>query len=136
MQEGKTGKPIFRHRYIGMKEEAIREEVDRLQMEVYALEKALNSFEEDVKENRNLIIDGQRKNEELIISLDEKFGKLQSNLDYEAPLKKQLVSITKDMGEKLKDANRQGWSRLEQFLLINTVLLVVVIVLVVVSILV
>ncbi|CBK74229.1 hypothetical protein CIY_14340 [Butyrivibrio fibrisolvens 16/4] len=136
MQEGKTGKPIFRHRYIGMKEEAIREEVDRLQMEVYALEKALDSFEKNGKENWNLIIEGQKKNEELISSIDERFSRLQSNLDYEAPLKKQLVSITKDMGEKLKDANRQGWSRLEQFLLIDTILLFVVIVLIVVSILV
>lgn len=135
MQDGKTGKPIFRRRYVGMTEEAIRQEVDRLQMEVYALEKAMYSYDKDGRENRDLIIEGQRKNEELINSLDEKLSRLQSNLDYEAPLKKQLVGITKDMGEKLKDANKQGWSRLEQFLVTNTILLLVIIVLIVVSIL-
>ena len=124
MAEEYKGKSIFSRRYIGMSGEAIREEIDRLQGQVYALEKALDSLKDDDKNFINAIEDNQRKMEKLVIELDKKITKLQSSLDYDAPIKAQLDTATKDIGAKLKAANQESIDKLVRVLQFNTVLLI------------
>ncbi|SDH27840.1 hypothetical protein SAMN05421493_10190 [Pseudobutyrivibrio sp. 49] len=125
MAEEYKGKSIFSRRYVGMSEEAIREEIDRLQGRVHALEKALDSLQEDDKNFINAIEDNQRKMEKLIIELDKKITKLQSSLDYDAPIKTQLDTATKDISAKLKAANKESVDKLIVVLQFNTALLII-----------
>ena len=124
MAEEYKGKSIFSRRYIGMSAEAIREEIDRLQGQVYALEKALDSLQEDDKNFINAIEDNQHKMEKLVIELDKKITKLQSSLDYDAPIKTQLDTATTDISAKLKAANQESIDKLVRVLQFNTVLLI------------
>ena len=73
------GKSIFTRRYIGMSEEAIREEIDRLQGQVYALEDALDSLKSEDKDFYNSVEEHQRKLEKMVTDLDSKITKLQSS---------------------------------------------------------
>ena len=124
MQEEYKGKSIFSRRYVGMSEEAIRDEIDRLQGQVYALEKALDSLKEDDKNFIDAITDNQAKMERLINDIDKKITKLQSSLDYDAPIKNQLDIATKDIGAKLKAANKESLDKLIRVLQFNTVILI------------
>ena len=121
------GKPIFSRRYVGMSEEAIREEIDRLQGQVYELEKALDSLKEDDKEFISAIEENQLKLEKLIKDMDQKITKLQSSLDYDAPIKNHLDNVTKDITKKLKAANKGSNALLVKVLQFNTILLIVLI---------
>ena len=121
------GKPIFSRRYVGMSEEAIREEIDRLQGQVYELEKALDSLKEDDKEFISAIEENQLKLEKLIKDMDQKITKLQSSLDYDAPIKNHLDNVTKDITKKLKAANKESNALLVKVLQFNTILLIVLI---------
>ena len=127
MQEEYKGKTIFSRRYVGMSEEDIREEIDRLQKRVYELEKALDSLREDDKEFINAIEDNQLKLETLIKDLDQKITKLQSSLDYDAPIKNHLDNVTKDISKKLKDANKETTKTLVRVLQFDTILLIILI---------
>ena len=121
------GKPIFSRRYVGMSEEAIREEIDRLQGQDYELEKALDSLKEDDKEFISAIEENQLKLEKLINDMDQKITKLQSSLDYDAPIKNHLDNVTKDITKKLKAANKESNALLVKVLQFNTILLIVLI---------
>ena len=124
MAEEYKGKSLFSRRYIGMSEEAIREEIDRLQGKVYALEKALDSLKEDDKNFINEIEDNQRKMEKLVMEIDKKITKLQGSLDYDAPIKSQLDKASKDISAKLKAANKESLDKMVRVLQFNTVLLI------------
>ena len=124
MAEEYKGKSLFSRRYIGMSEEAIREEIDRLQGKVYALEKALDSLKEDDKNFINEIEDNQRKMEKLVMEIDKKITKLQGSLDYDAPIKSQLDNASKDISAKLKAANKESLDKMVRVLQFNTVLLI------------
>lgn len=126
MQGEYNGKSIFSRRYIGMSEEAIREEIDRLQGQVYALEKALDSLKEDDKDFINAIEDNQQKMEKLIKDIDDKITKLQSSLDYDAPIKHQIDNVTKDISSKIKASNKESIDNLTKVLQFNTVLLILI----------
>lgn len=121
------GKSVFGRRYVGMSEEAIRNEIDRLQGQVYALEIALDSLKEDDKNFINAIENNQLKVDKLLIELDKKITKVQSSLDYNAPIKNQLDAATKDIGAKFKAANKESIDKLINILLVNTILLILLI---------
>lgn len=127
------GKMMFEHRYVGMSESAIREEIDRLQGELYAMQEALDFLSEDGKESRKAIVEGQRQNERLIKQLEEKVEKLKYTLDYESPVKTQITAATKEIsGQLQKDFD----SKMAKVILlggINTVLLIIAICIIVVS---
>ncbi len=127
------GKMMFEHRYVGMSESAIREEIDRLQGELYAMQEALDFLSEDGKESRKAIVEGQRQNERLIKQLEEKVEKLKYTLDYESPVKTQITAATKEIsGQLQKDFD----SKMAKVILlggINTVLLIIAICIIVLS---
>lgn len=96
MQGEYTGKPIFKHRYIGMAEDDIREEIDRLQGEVFELQQLLQIYSRDTGELKQNIFEAQMRNEKLIKSLEIKVQNLQDALDYTKPMKSQMDGIIKE----------------------------------------
>ena len=96
MQGEYTGKPIFKHRYIGMAEDDIREEIDRLQGEVFELQQLLQLYSRDTGELKQNIFEAQMRNEKLIKSLEIKVQNLQDALDYTKPMKSQMDGIIKE----------------------------------------
>jgi predicted RNase H-like nuclease (RuvC/YqgF family) len=117
------GKSIFTRRYIGMSEEAIREEIDRLQGQVYALEDALDSLKSEDKDFYNSVEENQHKLEKMVTDLDSKITKLQSSLDYDSPVKTHLDNFTKDISGRLRAVNRDLLVKLAVVLQVNTILL-------------
>ncbi len=135
MQNEYNGKPIFRHRYVSMDEESIREEINRLQGEIYAMQRTLELFGHDNNEIKQQVADNHEKNEKLLKSLEVKVNELKDSLDYGTPLKKQLDSVTKDFSAKIEEVynadrlkkQEKGMSTLTSLTIINTVLLIVLI---------
>ena len=119
------GKSLFSRRYIGMSEEAIRDEIDRLQGQVYELEKALDALKADDKDFADSIAENQIKMEKLVKSMDEKLTKLQSSLDYDAPIKNQIDNLTKDISTKVQAYNKDMFIKLARVMQFDTVLLIV-----------
>lgn len=76
MQGEYSGKPIFRRRYVSMNEDAIREEINRLQDELYSMQEALELFGKDNKDIRNQVLNGQENNERLMKVLGTKVENL------------------------------------------------------------
>ncbi len=125
MQGDYKGKPIFRHRYVGMDEDAIREEIERLQDELYSMQDALDYLHSNSNEARRISEETQIKNERILKAMDEKLIRLQRSLDYEAPIKTQLENVTKDINEKIFTLNNERWTKLYKLACVNTVLVVV-----------
>ncbi|MBR5635870.1 MAG: hypothetical protein IKW81_02940 [Pseudobutyrivibrio sp.] len=125
MQGEYKGKSVFSRRYVGMSEEAIRSEIDRLQERVYELERALDALKSDDKEFINSIEDNQIKMEKLVKELDEKITKLQSSLDYDAPIKNHLDNVTKNMRATLMDANKERLNLIAKVLQVDTILIII-----------
>ena len=103
MQGEYKGKPIFRHRYVSMNEDAIREEINRLQGELYAMQEALDLFGKGNSEIKQQILDSQYANEELLKKLEIKVHNLEDALDYSTPLKTQLNDTVSEFRIKLND---------------------------------
>lgn len=135
MQGEFNGKPMFRHRYVGMDEESIRGEITRLQGEIYAMEEALEYFNKDNNEIREQIAESQEKNEKLMRSLEIKLQNLEDALDYSTPVKAQLEAATKGFTSKLDEiynADRlkkqeKSMSAITSLTILNTILLLVLI---------
>lgn len=135
MQGEYNGKSIFRHRFVAMNEDAIRDEIDRLQDEIYTLQEALDIFGRDNKELRQQVIDGQSQNEKLIRELGIKVQNLNDALDYSTPLKAQLADATEEFKIRLNELcdeahhSKSGNSMkaLTAISIINTILLFVLI---------
>ncbi len=104
MPEEFKGPHIFRHRYIGLSEEDIRGEIDRLQGEIYAMQDALEFFSKDNREIKEQVAQGQESNEKLLRGLEAKVQNLQDALDYGAPIKAQIDTATKEFTEKMEAA--------------------------------
>lgn len=124
MQGEYKGKPIFRHRYVGMDEEAIREEIERLQDELYSMQEALDFFYSNSNEVRREANEAQLNNSRVLKGIDEKLVRLQMSLDYEAPVKTQLEKVTKDYNEKIFNLNNERWTKLYRLTIFNSFLIV------------
>ncbi|MCR5196515.1 MAG: hypothetical protein K6D38_09355 [Pseudobutyrivibrio sp.] len=98
------GPHIFKHRYIGLSEEDIRGEIERLQGELYAMQDTLEYFGKDNKQIREQIAQSQEANEKLLRGLETKVQNLQDALDYSAPIKAQIDTATKEFTEKMDAA--------------------------------
>lgn len=125
MQGEFNGAPIFRHRYIGMKEEAIREEIERLQDELYSMQDELEFLRSNSNEAKRVAADERIQMERTLKSIDDKLVGLVSSLDYEAPIKTQLEKVTKEYNEKIFELNNERWSKLYKLTIFNTILIVV-----------
>lgn len=123
MQGEYNGVPIFRHRYVGMNEEAIREEIDRLQDELYTMQEELEFLRSNSNEAKREAEDARIKNERMLKGIDDKMSRLLSALDYEAPIKTQLEKVTRDYNEKIFELNNERWSKLYKLAIINTILI-------------
>lgn len=123
MQGEFNGVPIFRHRYVGMNEEAIREEIERLQDELYTMQEELEFLRSTSNDARRQAEDDKIKNERMLKGIDEKMSRLISSLDYEAPIKTQLEKVTKDYNEKIFELNNKRWTKLQNLTIINTILI-------------
>lgn len=142
MQGEYNGKPIFRHRYVGMDEDSIRAEISRLQGELYAMQEALELFGNDNKDIRNQVAESQEKNEKLLKTLESKISDLQNALDYGTPIKKQVEDATKEITVKIQEIyntdrlkkQEKSMSVLTGLTIVNTVLLIALIILIVFSI--
>lgn len=138
MQGEYNGKPIFRRRYVSMNEEAIREEINRLQDELYAMQEVLELFGKDNKDIRNQVQAGQEGNERLLKALGKKVENLEEKIDYRTPLKAQLSETVEEFKEKINELygenKKQGIEKSIKWLtiltIVNTVLLLGVIMLV------
>ncbi|MBO5617335.1 hypothetical protein [Pseudobutyrivibrio sp.] len=138
MQGEYNGKPIFRRRYVSMNEEAIREEINRLQDELYAMQEVLELFGKDNKDIRNQVQVGQESNERLLKALGKKVENLEEKIDYRTPLKAQLSETVEEFKEKINELycenKKQGIEKSIKWLtiltIVNTVLLLGVIMLV------
>ena len=133
MQGEYNGKPIFRHRYVSLNEEAIREEINRIQDELYSMQEILELVTKDNKSLRQQAIDGQKSNERLLKELTDKVQSLQESLDYSTPLKAQVAAATADFKEKMESVyasaskERVPSKTLMICTVINTVLLLILI---------
>ena len=135
MQGEYNGKPIFKHRYIGMNEEEIRAEIDRLQSEIYSMEEYLEFYRKDNVQLRGEITAAQQQNEKLLRSLEFKVQNLQDALDYTKPLKSRLDTIVKEFEVNLESLyNTEGIKKqqrnvsvLTTLTVINTILILCVI---------
>ncbi|MCR5580060.1 MAG: hypothetical protein K6F66_00600 [Pseudobutyrivibrio sp.] len=144
MQGEYRGKPIFSHRYIGMDEDSIRAEIDRLQGELYSMEEALDFYSRDNRQIQEDISANQVKNEKLLRSMELKIQDLQDKLDYGTPVKTQLANVTKEFTEKLDEVynadrlknHEKSISTLIGISIANTILILILIGLVCYSILV
>ena len=76
-----SGKSIFKHRYIGMAEDDIRQEIDRLQGEVFELQQLLQLYAIENGEIKQKIYESQTTNEKLCRSVQTKIQNLQDALD-------------------------------------------------------
>ncbi len=124
MQGEYKGKPIFRHRYVGMDEDAIREEIDRLQDELYSMQEALDFLYSNSNEARQEVANAQLQNERLLKAVDEKLDRLYRSLDYEAPIKTQLEVVKKDITENYLTVNNDRWKKIFRLTYLNTFLLI------------
>jgi hypothetical protein len=129
MQEEYNGKSIFSQRYIGMTEEAIRNEMDRLQNQVYMMEKVLDSLNEDGKMYKQTFEANQRKGERLIRGMDEKLSKVQKAVDYTS-LQDHVDEMIKNISADLEDRNKGNFKKVMVMLRINTILLIILIALI------
>ncbi|MBE5911483.1 hypothetical protein [Pseudobutyrivibrio sp.] len=103
MQGEYTGKPIFKHRYLGMSEDDIRQEIDRLQGEVYQLEEMLEAYRRDNVDIHKAVADAQQQNEKLLKSLGLRVQDMHDALDYTKPLKTQMESLLKEFEVNLEN---------------------------------
>jgi chromosome segregation ATPase len=103
MQGEYTGKPIFKHRYLGMSEDDIRQEIDRLQGEVYQLEEMLEAYRRDNVDIHKAVADEQQQNEKLLKSLGLRVQDMHDALDYTKPLKTQMESLLKEFEVNLEN---------------------------------
>lgn len=134
MQGEYTGKPIFRRRYVGMDEDAIRDEINRLQDELYTLEETLDFIQSNDRIARQQVEEAQIKNERLLKQLDDKFSKLQRSIDYEAPIKSQIEKVATELREMVEKSNKEAWNKLVRIMYINTMVVVALAILIVCSI--
>lgn len=134
MQGEYTGKPIFRRRYVGMDEDAIRDEINRLQDELYTLEETLDFIQSNDRIARQQVEEAQIKNERLLKQLDDKFSKLQRSIDYEAPIKSQIEKVATELREMVETSNKEAWNKLVKIMYINTIVVVVSAILIICSI--
>lgn len=137
MQGEYNGKPIFSRRYVSMNEDAIREEIDRLQDEIFSMQEALTLFGKDNKATRQHVIDSQAENEKLLRQLELKIQDLSDSLDYTKPFKSQLVDATSEFKNRLEglydEANKKNNSTFRAITalsFVNTILLFILIALV------
>lgn len=138
MQGEYSGKPIFRRRYVSMNEDAIREEINRLQDELYSMQEALELFGKDNKDIRNQVLNGQENNERLMKALGTKVENLEQKLDYRTPLKAQFAEAIAEYKEKISRLNdeievksfKRSIRGLTLLTIVNTILLLVMIVLI------
>lgn len=138
MQGEYSGKPIFRRRYFSMNEDAIREEINRLQDELYSMQEALELFGKDNKDIRNQVLNGQENNERLMKALGTKVENLEQKLDYRTPLKAQFAEAIAEYKEKISQLNdeievksfKRSIRGLTLLTIVNTILLLVMIVLI------
>lgn len=138
MQGEYSGKPIFRRRYVSMNEDAIREEINRLQDELYSMQEALELFGKDNKDIRNQVLNGQENNERLMKALGTKVENLEQKLDYRTPLKAQFAEAIAEYKEKISQLNdeievksfKRSIRGLTLLTIVNTILLLVMIVLI------
>ena len=123
MQGEYTGKPIFKHRYIGMAEDDIREEIDRLQGEVFELQQLLQLYSRDTGELKQNIFEAQMRNEKLIKGLEIKVQKLQDALDYTKPMKAQMDGLIKEFELNLESVyNHDGVKKQQRDIRIFSIL--------------
>lgn len=126
MQGEYTGKPIFKHRYLGMDEDDIRQEIDRLQEEVYQLEEMLEAYRHDNVELHKAVSDAQQQNEKLLKSLGIRVQDLHDSLDYTKPLKSQMESMLKEFEVSLENIyNYENVKTQKKNVAIITVLVVI-----------
>lgn len=138
MQGEYSGKPIFRRRYVSMNEDAIREEINRLQDELYSMQEALELFGKDNKDIRNQVLTGQENNERLMKALGTKVENLEQKIDYRTPLKAQFAEAIAEYKEKISQLNdeievksfKRSIRGLTLLTIVNTILLLVMIVLI------
>ena len=138
MQGEYSGKPIFRRRYVSMNEDAIREEINRLQDELYSMQEALELFGKDNKDIRNQVLNGQENNERLMKALGTKVENLEQKIDYRTPLKAQFAEAIAEYKEKISQLNdetevksfKRSIRGLTLLTIVNTILLLVMIVLI------
>ena len=123
MQGEYTGKPIFKHRYIGMSEDDVREEIDRLQGEVFELQQLLQLYSRDSGETKQNIFEAQMRNEKLIRGLEIKVQNLQDALDYTKPMKTQMDGLIKEFELNLESVyNHDGVKKQQRDIKIFSVL--------------
>ena len=135
MQGEYNGKPIFSRRYVSMNEDAIREEIDRLQDEIYSMQEALEMFGKENKITRQHVIDSQTNNEKLLKELGIRVQNLNDAMDYSKPLKAQLKDATDEFKSRLnelydetrKDKGMSSEKVLMVVSIVNTILLLVLI---------
>lgn len=138
MQGEYSGKPIFRRRYVSMNEDAIREEINRLQDELYSMQEALELFGKDNKDIRNQVLNGQENNERLLKALGTKVENLEQKIDYRTPLKAQFAEAIAEYKEKISQLNdetevksfKRSIRGLTLLTIVNTILLLVMIALI------
>lgn len=138
MQGEYSGKPIFRRRYVSMNEDAIREEINRLQDELYSMQEALELFGKDNKDIRSQVLNGQENNERLMKALGTKVENLEQKIDYRTPLKAQFAEAIAEYKEKISQLNdetevksfKRSIRGLTLLTIVNTILLLVMIVLI------
>lgn len=103
MQGEYKGKLIFRERYVALNEEAIKDEINRLQKELYGMQEIIEFVSKDNNTLKHQVIDGQENNERLMKELSNKVQKLQDSLDYSTPLKAQVADATADFKTKMEE---------------------------------
>ncbi|WP_028235228.1 hypothetical protein [Pseudobutyrivibrio sp. MD2005] len=103
MQGEYKGNLIFRERYVALNEEAIKDEINRLQKELYGMQEILEFVSKDNNTLKHQVIDGQENNERLMKELSNKVQKLQDSLDYSTPLKAQVADATADFKTKMEE---------------------------------
>ena len=138
MQGEYSGKPIFRRRYVSMNEDAIREEINRLQDELYSMQEVLELFGKDNKDIRNQVLNGQENNERLMKALGTKVENLEQKIDYRTPLKAQFAEAIAEYKEKISQLNdeievksfKRSIRGLTLLTIVNTILLLVMIILI------
>ena len=138
MQGEYSGKPIFRRRYVSMNEDAIREEINRLQDELYSMQEVLELFGKDNKDIRNQVLNGQENNERLMKALGTKVENLEQKIDYRTPLKTQFAEAIAEYKEKISQLNdeievksfKRSIRGLTLLTIVNTILLLLMIVLI------
>ncbi len=138
MQGEFRGKPIFTHRYVGMDEDSIREEIERLQGEIYSMQTALDLYSKDNSEIRKVINDGQANNEKLLKGVEIKLQDLRDSLDYGTPVKKQLEDASKEFTTRLEEVynkdrlakSERNISALIALSIVNTIIIVLLLILV------